>query len=97
MKRTIQDFDIAASQIERYDTINDKLLQVLDADPLIVENPENMLAVSLLDSIPEFDSDDAEFILDVVNQYLALIEGSEEDKKKIVRRYAAAIVDDLKS
>ena len=48
------------------------------------------------DELPEFDSDDAEFILDVVNQYLALIEGSEEDKKKIVRRYAAAIVDDLK-
>lgn len=97
VRRTIQDFDIAASQIERYDTINDKLLQVLDADPLIVENPENMLAVSLLDSIPEFDSDDAEFILDVVNQYLALIEGSEEDKKKIIRRYATAIVNDLKS
>lgn len=97
VRRTIQDFDIAASQIERYDTINDKLLQVLDADPLIVENPENMLAVSLLDSIPEFDSDDAEFILDIVNQYLALIEGSEEDKKKIVRRYATAIVNDLKS
>lgn len=97
VRRTIQDFDIAASQIERYDTINDKLLQVLDADPLIVENPENMLAVSLLDSIPEFDSDDAEFILDIVNQYLALIEGSEEGKKKIVRRYATAIVNDLKS
>lgn len=97
VRRTIQDFDIAVSQIERYDTINEKLLQVLDADPLIVENPENMLAVSLLDSIPEFDSDDAEFILDIVNQYLALIEGSEEDKKKIVRRYATAIVNDLKS
>ncbi|MCM1288021.1 MAG: DEAD/DEAH box helicase family protein [Clostridium sp.] len=97
VKRTIQDFDIAASRIERYDTINDKLLQVLDADALIVENPENMLAVSLLDSIPEFDSDDAEFILDVVEQYLALIEGSVDDKKKIVRRYATVIVNDLKS
>ena len=50
-----------------------------------------------MDSIPEFDSDDAEFILDIVNQYLALIEGSEDDKKKIVRRYATAIVNDLKS
>jgi len=39
---------------------------VLDADALIVENPENMLAVSLLESIPEFSSDDAEFILEVV-------------------------------
>ena len=97
VKRTIQDFDVAASRIERYDTINDKLLQVLDADALIVENPENMLAVSLLDSIPEFDSDDAEFILDVVDQYLALIDGSDEDKKKIVRRYATVIVNDLRN
>lgn len=95
--RNIQDFDVAASKIERYDAINDKLLQVLDADTLIVENPENMLAVSLLEEIPEFSSDDAEFILDVVNQYLSLIEGTDEDKKKIVRRYAIVIVNDLRN
>lgn len=86
------DFDVAASRIERYDAVNGKLLQVLDADALIVENPENMLAVSLLESIPEFSSDDAEFILEVVDQYLALIEGTDEEKKKIVRRYATVIV-----
>ena len=97
VRRNIQDFDVAASKIERYDTINDKLLQVLDADALIVENPENMLAVSLLEEIPEFSSDDAEFILDVVNQYLELIEGTDEDKKKIVRRYAIVIVNDLRN
>ena len=34
-------------------------------------------------SIPEFSSDDAEFILEVVDQYLALIEGTDEEKKKI--------------
>ena len=96
VKRNITDFDVAASRIERYDTVNDKLLQVLDADALIVENPENMLAVSLLESIPEFSSDDAEFILDVVDQYLALIDGTDEEKKKIVRRYATVIVDDLR-
>ena len=96
VKRNITDFDVAASRIERYDTVNDKLLQVLDADALIVENPENMLAVSLLESIPEFSSDDAEFILDVVDQYLALIDGTDEEKKKIVRRYAMVIVDDLR-
>ena len=90
------DFDVAASRIERYDAVNGKLLQVLDADALIVENPENMLAVSLLESIPEFSSDDAEFILDVVDQYLALIEGTDEEKKKIVRRYATVIVEDLR-
>lgn len=96
VKRNIMDFDVAASRIERYDTANGKLLQVLDADALIVENPENMLAVSLLESIPEFSSDDAEFIIDVVDQYLALINGTEEEKKKIVRRYATVIIDDLK-
>lgn len=67
VKRNIMDFDVAASRIERYDAVNGKLLQVLDADALIVENPENMLAVSLLESIPEFSSDDAEFILEVVD------------------------------
>ena len=96
VKRNITDFDVATSRIERYDTVNDKLLQVLDADALIVENPENMLAVSLLESIPEFSSDDAEFILDVVDQYLALIDGTDDEKKKIVRRYATVIVDDLR-
>ena len=96
VKRNISDFDVAASRIERYDTVNDKLLQVLDADALIVENPENMLAVSLLESIPEFSSDDAEFILDVVDQYLALIDGTDDEKKKIVRRYATVIVEDLR-
>jgi len=96
VKRNITDFDVAASRIERYDTINDKLLQVLDADALIVENPENMLAVSLLESIPEFSSDDAEFIIDVVDQYLSLIDGTDEEKKRIVRRYATVIVNDLR-
>lgn len=96
VKRNIMDFDVAASRIERYDAVNGRLLQVLDADALIVENPENMLAVSLLESIPEFSSDDAEFILDVVDQYLALIEGTDEVKKKIVRRYATVIVEDLR-
>lgn len=96
VKKNITDFDIAVSRIERYDTVNDKLLQVLDADALIVENPENMLAVSLLESIPEFSSDDAEFILDVVDQYIALIDGTDDEKKKIVRRYATVIVEDLR-
>ena len=96
VKRNIIDFDVAVSRIERYDTINGKLLQVLDADALIVDNPENMLAVSLLESIPEFSSDDAEFIIDVVKRYLALIGGTDEEKKKIVRRYATVMIEDLK-
>jgi type III restriction enzyme len=96
VKRNIIDFDIAASKIERYDTINGTLLQEIDADPLFVDNPENLIACSLLDEITELSSDDADFI-DVVEQYLSLIDGTEEEKKKIVRRYATVIVDDLKT
>lgn len=96
VKRSVQDFEVASSKIERYDAVNNRLLQILDADPLIVDNPENTLACSLLEEIPEFSYDDGDFILDVVNQYLKLIEGNEETKKKIVRRYATIIVDDLR-
>lgn len=94
--RSIQDFEVAASKIERYDAVNNKLLQTLDADPLMVDDPVNTLACSLLEGIPEFSYDDADFILDVVNQYLNLIDGDEETKKKIIRRYATVIVDDLR-
>lgn len=96
VKRNIQDFEVAASKIERYDAVNNKLLQTLDADPLMVDDPVNTLACSLLEGIPEFSYDDADFILDVVNQYLELIDGDEETKKKIIRRYATIIVDDLR-
>lgn len=96
VKRSIQDFEVAASKIERYDAVNNKLLQTLDADPLMVDDPVNTLACSLLEGIPEFSYDDADFILDVVNQYLNLIDGDEETKKKIIRRYATVIVDDLR-
>lgn len=96
VKRNIQDFEVAASKIERYDAVNNKLLQTLDADPLMVDDPVNTLACSLLEGIPEFSYDDADFILDVVDQYLNLIDGDEEAKKKIIRRYATVIVDDLR-
>lgn len=96
VKRGIQDFEVAASKIERYDAVNNKLIQILDADPLMVDDPENTLACSLLERIPEFSYDDADLILDIVDQYLNLIEGDVETKKKIVRRYATIIVDDLR-
>ena len=48
------------------------------------------------DSLSEIDpAEDADYIIDVVNQYLALIDGSEDDKKKIVRRYGKLITDDI--
>ena len=90
------DFDVAASKIERYDAVNNRLLQTLDADPLMVDDPENTLACSLLETIPEFSYDDADLILDVVEQYLRLIDGDEETKKRIIRRYATVIVEDLR-
>ena len=72
------------------------MLQEIEADALEVDDPENLLACSLLEVIPELSADDADFILDVVEQYLALIDGDEEEKKKIVRRYATVIIEDLK-
>lgn len=96
VKRNVMDFDVAASKIERYDAVNNRLLQTLDADPLMVDDPENTLACSLLENIPEFSYDDADLILDVVEQYLRLIDGDEETKRKIIRRYATVIVEDLR-
>lgn len=95
VNRNVMDFDVAASKIERYDAVNNRLLQTLDADPLMVDDSENTLACSLLESIPEFSYDDADLILDVVEQYLRLIDGDDETKKRIIRRYATVIVEDL--
>lgn len=96
VKRNVMDFDVAASKIERYDAVNNRLLQTLDADPLMVDDSENTLACLLLESIPEFSYDDADLILDVVEQYLRLIDGDDETKKRIIRRYATVIVEDLR-
>lgn len=94
--RGIGDFEVAASKIERYDVVNDRLLSSVDADALLEDDPENFLAAALLDEIPEFCADDADYILDVVEQYLKLIEGDYDTRKKVVRRYATAIVEDLR-
>lgn len=96
VKRTIQDFEIATAKIERFDAINQHLLTVVDAQALEVEDARNTLACMLLDSISELSYDDADFIIDVVEQYLGQIPGDEEEKKKIVRRYAGLIVNDIK-
>jgi len=95
LQRSIFDFDVAASKIERYDAINKELLTSIEAITLVDDNPINTLACMLLDSMCELSSDDAEFVLDMVNQYLNLIDGSIDDKKKIVRRYAKIIIDDI--
>jgi type III restriction enzyme len=96
IKRNIDDFDTATSFIERYDIVNNKLLQSIEAVTLETPDPVNELACMLLDSIDEFDSNDADYILNLVEQYIDLIDGSFEDKKKIVRRYATVIIEDIR-
>lgn len=97
IKRTVRDFAIESSKIERYDVVNNQLLESFDAGILEDPNPVNTLACMLLDSISEFDADDAELVLDVVNQYLAQVEGDDAEKRKIVRRYAAIILEDIRN
>lgn len=98
VKRNIVDFEVAASKIERFNAVNAEMLESFDAEILAVDDATNTLACMLLDcdALSEISVDeDADYILDIVNQYLALIDGSEEDKKKIVRRYAKLIIDDI--
>jgi type III restriction enzyme len=89
-------FSIEQSQVERYDVVNNKLLEALDATILEDPNPVNTLACLLLDNISEFDSDNADYILNIVNQYLEQIGGTEEHKRQVVRRYAFLILEDIK-
>lgn len=96
VKKVINNFELEQSYIERYDVINNKLLETLEAVALEIDDPVNELACMLLESVPEFSSEDADYILNIVEQYLKLIEGSYEDKKKIVRRYATLIVNEIK-
>lgn len=96
VKRNIPDFEVAVSKIERFDAINQQLLTAVDAQSLEVDDAMNTLACMLLDSISELSYDDANFIIDIVNQYLAQIDGNEEDKRKIVRRYASLIISDIR-
>ncbi len=96
VKRTISDFEIAASKIERFDTINKQMLDSFDAEILEVDDALNTLACMLIDTISELSYDDAELVIDIVSQYLDTIDESEEEKRKIVRRYAVVIVEDLR-
>lgn len=98
VKRNIADFEIAASKIERFNAVNAEMLESFDAEILAVDDATNTLACMLLDcdALSEISVDeDADYILDIVQQYLALIDGTDEDKKRIVRRYAKLIIDDI--
>lgn len=98
VKRNIADFEVAASKIERFNAVNAEMLESFDAEILAVDDAVNTLACMLLDcdTLSEISVDeDADYILNIVQQYLALIDGSEADKNKIVRRYAKLIIDDI--
>lgn len=97
VRRSIQDFEVASATIERFDAIHQQMLASLDAQALEVDDAFNTLACMLLDSVSELSWDDADLILDIVSQYLALIEGDEEQKRQIVRRYAPLIINDLRT
>ena len=97
VKRTIPDFEVAIAEIERFDAINQRLLSSIDAQVLEVQNALNTLACALLDSISELSYEDADFIIDIVEQYLPQIDSDPEQQRKIVRRYASLIVDDIKN
>lgn len=97
VRRTIPDFEVAMARIERFDAVNQQFLASVDATILEVDDAMNTLACMLLDSIPELSYDDADFIIDVVDQYLSQIEGDDEEKRKIVRRYATLIVSDIRT
>lgn len=96
VKRTIADFEVSMAKIERFDAINQQLLSVVDAQILEVNDAMNTLACMILDSISELSYTDADFVIDVVTQYLSQIPGDEENQRRIVRRYASLIVDDIR-
>ena len=96
VKRTITDFEVAMAKIERFDAVNQQLLSLVDAQILEVNDAMNTLACMLLDAISELSYDDADFVIDVVDQYLSQIPGDEENKRRIVRRYATLIVSDIR-
>ena len=96
VKRMIVDFDVAAAKIERFDAVNRQLLASVDAQILEVDDAVNTLVCMLLDSISELSYDNADFIMKLVLGYLVQIAGTEDEKRKIVRRYAISIVDDIR-
>lgn len=95
VKKTIN-FVIEESQIERFNVANNELLASLDAEILEDPNPLNTLSCLILDNITEFDSEDAEYVINISNQYLDEIGGDDKHKKQVVRKYASLIMDDIK-
>ncbi len=96
VQRSITEFELAKQAIERFDAVNQQLLSAVDAQMLAVNDAHNTLACMLLDSISELSYEDADFIVNIVDQYLKQIAGDEETKRGIVRRYASLIISDIR-
>lgn len=95
-KVNVQSFELEKSKIERYDIINNKFLEAVDAYALEVSDPTNLLACAIFDRMTDISAEESvDYILGIVTSYLSQIKGTDDEKKAIVRRYATIITDDI--
>ena len=95
-KVNIQSFELEKSKIERYDIINNKFLETVDAYALEVDDPVNLLACAVFDRMTDISAEESvDYILGIVNSYLSQMSGSDNEKKAIIRRYATIITEDI--
>ena len=95
-KVNIQSFELEKSKIERFDIINNKFLETVDAYALEVSDPVNLLACAVFDRMTDISAEESvDYILNIVENYFAQILGTEDEKKAIIRRYATIITDDI--
>ena len=95
-KVNIQSFELEKSKIERYDIINNKFLETVDAYALEVSDPVNLLACAVFDRMTDISAEESvDYILNIVNNYLSQIPGTDDEKKAIIRRYATIITEDI--
>lgn len=95
-KVNIQSFELEKNKIERFDIINNKFLESIDAYALEVSDPINLLACAVFDRMTDISAEESvDYILNIVENYLAQIPGTDDEKKAIIRRYATIITDDI--
>lgn len=95
-KVNVQSFELEKSKIERYDIINNKFLETVDAYALEVSDPVNLLACAVFDRMTDISAEESvDYILGIVNGYLSQMPGSDDEKKAIIRRYATIITEDI--
>jgi type III restriction enzyme len=62
----------------------------------MVEDPRRFLAARLIEGVEELDVSDKELIFKIIDDYLAALNRSDEELKRIVHLYRAAIIGDLR-